>query len=73
MVKVRNLLRRMRVFNLEHPHFTSTQGENGLGKPETLTMLAHEVRELPEEVLECREVKAALKPKKGRPTLRVVG
>lgn len=72
MVKLKNLLRRMRVFNLEHPRFMNENAEHPVGKPESLTLLAREVREVPPEALECREIKAGLYPKKGRPTLRVI-
>lgn len=74
MKKLRNMLRRTRVFNLEHPYFLSQQGENGAGKPETLTLLPREVKDVPSQALECQEIKACLSPKDGRrPTLRVIG
>jgi hypothetical protein len=69
-VKLKNLSRRMRSFNLEHPTFSNVEGENGVGKPEALTMLSREIVEVHEDALLCREVKAALSPRKGRPTLR---
>ncbi len=72
MVKLKNLSRRMRSFNLELPTFVNSQGTNGVGKPETLTMLAHEIKEVPAEALQCREIRSALNPSKGRPTLRVL-
>lgn len=73
MAKLKNLKRRMRVFNLEHPAFTSVTGANGLGKPESLTLLPLEAKEVSTETLACREIAAALSPKSGRPTLRVIG
>lgn len=72
MVKLKNLKRRTRVFNLEHPAFVNAHGEHGVGKPDTLTMLPKEVVEVRPETLECRQVRAALRPKVGRPTLRVI-
>jgi len=72
MVKLKNLKRRMRAFNLEHPTFVNTTGANGTGKPEVLTMRAHEVSEVHEDALLCAEIKNALNPTKGRPTLRVL-
>lgn len=74
-IRLKNLLRRMRVFNLEHPVFVNAPGANGVGKAEALTMLPLQTMTLPAQVLECVEIKAAmLKHKKGRlPTLRVVG
>ena len=71
MKNLMNLKRQMRVFNLDHPSFLLTEGEHAVGKPETLTLLAREVKEVPDEALECREIRGALNPKKGRPTLRV--
>ncbi len=71
-VKLLNLKRAMRSFNLEHPDFLNVNGEHPVGKPETLTMLSRETKEVPEATLECREIRAALHPKKGRPTLRVL-
>jgi len=73
MVKLKNLQRRMRVFNLEHPTFKNAPGGNGAGKPEALTMLSLETQEVHADTLLCAEVKAALNPSKGRATLRVVG
>ena len=72
MAKLKNLTRRMRCFNLEHPTFLAQQGDNGTGKPETLTLLPLEVKEVHADVLECREVKFALNPSKGRAILRVL-
>lgn len=72
MIKLRNLQRRMRCFNLEHPTFKNAPGNNGAGKPEAMTMLALETVDVHEDTLLCREVKAALNPSKGRPTLRVL-
>lgn len=73
MKQLRNLKRRMRVFNLEHPTFVNAAGEHPVGKPESLTLLPLEVREVHDDVLLCREVAKALRPIVGRPTLRVVG
>ena len=73
MVMLRNLQRRMRVFNLEHPTFVNQEGDNGLGKPESLTLLPLEVRDVHEDMLSCVEIKSALGPSKGRPPLRVIG
>lgn len=72
MAKIKNLTRQMRVFNLEHPAIRLEQGDNGVNKPESLTLLPLEVKAVRPEVLECAEVKAALNPKKGRATLRVL-
>ena len=72
-MKLMNLQRRMRVFNLEHPTFVNEPGANGAGKPESLTMLSRETMDVHADVAECAEVKSALNPSKGRPTLRVVG
>jgi hypothetical protein len=72
MAKLKNLTRRIRSFNLEHPTFVNQQGANGLGKPEALTLLPLEVKEVHADALICREIKGALNPLKGRPTLRVL-
>lgn len=72
MKKLKNLKRRMRCFNLEHPTFVNEQGDNGIGKPEALTMRSLEIVEVHDDALLCREIKAALTPKTGRPTLRVL-
>lgn len=72
-MKLKNLMRQMRVFNLEHPTFLNQAGLNGVGKPEALTMLSREVVEVHPDVLQCREISSALNPRVGRPTLRVVG
>lgn len=72
MKKLKNLARRIRVFNLEHPDLVNIDGDNGRGNPESLTLMPLEVKEVPESALECREIKAALQPSKGRPTLRVL-
>lgn len=72
-IKLMNLKRRMRVFNLEHPTFRNTPGENGAGKPETLTIEPRQAIDVHPDVLECVEIKKALRPSKGRPTLRVLG
>ena len=71
-MNVREKKRRMRSFNLEHPTFVNEPGHNGVGKPEVLTMKPLEVIEVHEDALACREIKAALTPKAGRPTLRVL-
>lgn len=73
MAVLKNLLRRTRAFNLEHPTFVNDPGENGVGKPESLTLLPREEKTVHDDVLECREVRNALRPSKGRPTLRVTG
>lgn len=72
MVRIKNLKRRMRSFNLEHPTFTKAVGSNGQGKPESLTLLALQIKEVHEDVLKCVEIRNALAPKNGRPTLRVI-
>lgn len=73
-VALKNLLRQPRAFNLEHPFFRQRKGANGLGKPEVLSMRPREtVRGLPEEVLMCAEVQAALRAtEKRQATLRRV-
>ena len=71
-VKLLNLQRRLRSFNLEHPTFLNQNAEHPVGKPETLTILPREAKVVDADVLLCREIKAALTPRKGRPTLRVV-
>ena len=73
MAILKNLLRRTRAFNLEHPTFVNDPGENGVGKPEALTLLPREQKVVHDDVLMCREIRAALDPLKGRPTLRVLG
>lgn len=72
-IKLKNLKRQMRVFNLEHPTFLNQEGEHPVGRPETLTMLSRETRDVHPDTTSCVEVAAALRPKKGRPSLRVVG
>lgn len=72
MPNLKNLTRRIRSFNLEHPKFVAEAGDNGLGNPESLTLLPLEAKVVPDEALLCREIKAALNPTKGRPTLRVL-
>ena len=71
-VKLKNLKRQVQVFNLEHSFFVNQQGENGVGEPESLTLLSLETKEVPVQVLECAEIKAALRPAKGLPSLRVL-
>lgn len=74
MVKLRNLVRRTRAFNLEHPTFLAMEGDNGVGKPEVLTLLPFESQAVHEDALHCVEIKKALTARPGRPaTLRVVG
>jgi len=73
MAQLKNLLRRTRAFNLEHPTFLNLAGENGVGKPEALTLLPRETKTVHADVLACVEVRNALRPSKGRPTLRVMG
>lgn len=72
-VKLLNLQRRMRSFNLEHPTFVNQNAEHPVGKPESLTLLPRETKTVDEDVLLCREIKSALTPRgRRRPTLRVV-
>lgn len=72
MANLKNLTRRIRSFNLEHPKFVGEAGDNGIGKPESLTLLPLETKVVDIEALSCAEIKAALNPTKGRPTLRVL-
>lgn len=73
MVKLKNLTRRIRSFNLEHPTFKNAPGVNGAGRPESLTMLPRQVLEVHPDTLACVEIRAALNPHgKRRPTLRVI-
>ena len=72
-MKIKNLKRQVRVFNLEHPTFVNKAGEHPVGKPETLTLLPLEAVEIHEDAALCAEIRAALRPLKGRPTLRVIG
>ena len=72
-IKLRNMKRRLRSFNLEHPTFKNDGAKTAVGKPESITFLPLETKDVHPDVLECREVAAALRPKAGRPTLRVVG
>jgi len=73
MVKLKNLLRQTRVFNLDHPTFLGTAGEHPVGKPETLTLFPLEARDVHDDVIKCAGVKSALAPTNGaRPTLRVL-
>lgn len=76
-VKIRNLIRQSRVFNLEHPEFVNRTGDHSgstpAGQPEAVTFQPLEVKELPASACECAEIKAALtRHPKRRPTLRVV-
>lgn len=72
-VKIRNLLRQSRCFNLEHPDFVNSPTNSAVGMPESVSFLPLEVKELPSAAQECREIKAALtRHPKRRPTLRVV-
>ncbi len=74
MVKLKNLKRRLRVFNLEHPTFVDAHGEHGPGRTETLTLMPRETKDVHPDVLKCVEVASALDHSKGRrPTLRVAG
>lgn len=68
-MKIKNLLRQMQVFNLEHPTFLNAPGEHGVGKPDSLTFLAREEKEVHADTARCAEVASALK----RKTLRIVG
>lgn len=61
MVTLKNKQRRMRAFNLDSPFFVKRHGETLYGRPEALTLLSLERREnLPDAVLACTEIKAAL-------------
>ena len=71
-VKLLNLQRRTRAFNLEHPTFVNQNLEHPVGKPESLTLLPREAKGVDADVLLCREIKAAIAPRRGRATLRVV-
>lgn len=59
MITLKNKLRRMRTFNLDAPFFVKRHGETLYGRPETLTLLALERREVEDAVLACTEIKAA--------------
>jgi hypothetical protein len=62
VVKLRNRTRStLLTFNLEHPSLLVN------GKPGVLTILAGQVVEAPVEVLECAEVKSALRWQGDRP------
>ncbi len=65
MAKLTNMLRRLRTFNLEHPSLCDASG-----KPGVLTLHPRATVEVSPDVLECTEIKNALNPTKGRPTLR---
>lgn len=69
MIKIKNKNRKMQCYNLETDHFKHQKGENGKGKPESITFLGLEKRDCPKEVLECEEIKSAVK----RGDLRVLG
>lgn len=70
-IKILNKTRRMLHFNLEHPHFLDQPGQNGVGKPEVLTLLPRETVEIDEAALKCAEVASAVAAKP--PILLVVG
>lgn len=72
MAKLKNMQRRLRTFNLEHSAFVDADGEYPAGKPEVLTLMPKEVKVVRPEVLECREIRAALYPKNDRPTLQLI-
>lgn len=72
MVKLKNLLRRTRVFNLEHATFKNAPGEHPVGKPEVLTLWPLEAKDVHEDTLKCAEVESALSSHNGRATLRVL-
>lgn len=72
-VRLKNLQRRRVCFNLEAPYFVDQQGVNGAGKPEVLMLAPRGVALVSDKVLECYEIKSALNPRRGRPTLRVIG
>lgn len=67
-IKLQNKTREMLVFNLEHADFVEQEGENGVGKPESLTFLPRETKEVDETVLECAEVASALRRFGNRPS-----
>lgn len=58
-----NKTRRLLHFNLEHRYFVDQEGQNGVGKPEVLTILSREVVEVDEAALACAEVVNALETK----------
>jgi len=68
MAILKNKLRQMRTFNLEAPYFVKRAGVTPYGKPETLTMLALEKKEVDDAVLACAEIKSAIRAG----TLRVI-
>ena len=72
MIKLKNLKKMVRCFNLEHDTFVLQEGRSGVGKPEVLDMMPLEIKEVHEDVLECAEIRSALRPRKGPPTLRVI-
>lgn len=74
-VKLKNLLRRMRCFNLADGHSLSIEGDNGIGKPEVLTLLPLEMKIVDRRILESPGIKEGLSPRdsKKRPTLRILG
>lgn len=67
-VILKNKLRQMRTFNLEAPFFVKRSTVTPYGKPETLTLLALEKKEVEEAVLACAEIKSA----RNAGTLRVI-
>lgn len=71
-VKLMNISRRIQTFNLEAPHFVQSEGENGKGKPESVTFLPREVKTLHDAALDCVQIKNALASHENKPTLRVV-
>lgn len=74
-VKLRNVTRQMQVFNLETPFFVNQQGENGVGKPESVTFLPLETKTLPVQALQCAQIKNAIRPPinyKGKAILRAL-
>lgn len=73
-IRIKNIRRQPVVCNLETPFFRDPEGDNGAGKPESVTWMGLEIKTVPEEVLECVEVKAAMADHgKRQPSLRVVG
>ena len=60
MITLKNKRRQMLVFNLDTPYFREKKGMNGKGCPESITFLALERLEVPDEIQECPEIAAAI-------------
>jgi hypothetical protein len=61
-VTLKNKKRQTRTFNLEAPFFVKRPDQTPYGKAESVTFLALEKKEgLPDAILSCAEVDAALK------------